>query len=379
MNRRSPMLPLIRPVFDACELENLRQCLLSGHVTQGPFVARFEAAFARQYNIKHALAVTSCTSALHLALLALNIQPGDEVIVPAFTWVATANAVEYVGATPVFVDIDPATYTLDPEKVKNALTVRTKAIIPVHLFGLCAPMDALHALAHQHDVVIIEDAACATGSKIRDTYAGNLGDIACFSFHPRKVITTGEGGMLTTNTDALHQKLLPLRNHGASPVQAPSQAWHFATFEVCGYNFRMSDLQAAVGCAQMEKVDAILHERARIAAYYAELLANQTAFITPYVPQDYTHSWQSYVIRVADNDVQHRNEAMQALSDKGIESRPGTHAVHRLHYYAEKYQLSSQTAPNAALCEDCSIALPMVHGMSAAQQESVITTLLKVC
>lgn len=368
-------IPLIRPVFGAEELHNVQQCLASGHVTQGPFVAAFEDAFTREFATGHALAVSSCTTALHLALLALDIQPGDEVIVPALTWVATANAVEYVGAKPIFVDVQPDTYTLCPHSAAQAITARTKAIIPVHLFGLCAPMPEIRALAIQHSLAIVEDAACAAGSMIDSEAAGSMGDIGCFSFHPRKVITTGEGGMLTTHNTALYQRLVPLRNHGASPATGPSQPWNFAEFAVCGYNYRLSDLQAAVGCAQMTKVRAILAERQRIAHVYTTLLAGQQAIVPPIVPAGYRHSWQSYVVRLASADTAQRNAIMHNLAEHGIESRPGTHALHTLRYYAEKYHLSPDLAPQAALAENCTITLPIVHGMSSSQQEYVVEIL----
>lgn len=364
-------LPIIRPVFDETEMQNLRRCLDSGHVTQGPFTADFERRFAERHDVLHALAVTSCTTALHLALLGLGIGPGDEVIVPAFTWVSSANAVEYVGATPVFADILPNTFTIDPASAARALSPRTRAIMPVHLFGLCADMDAIHQLAASQNLFIVEDAACAAGSRYKGHWAGGLGDIGCFSFHPRKVITTGEGGMLTTNNPALATRLGMLRNHGTTPVPPNSPPWAMPEVDLCGFNFRLSDIQAAVGCAQLDKMDAILAERARIADLYNEALPEH--ILSPFISADYVHSWQSYV--VSFTDISSRNAAAQRLADAGIQSRPGTQAVHRLGYYARKYQIAPTDFPEAARAEDTSLALPVVHGMTQDEVAAVINLL----
>lgn len=282
-------IPIIRPVLGDEELENVGKCLASGYLTQGKFVARFEQSVADYLTCRHAVAVTSGTAALHLALLALSIGPGDEVVVPSLTWVATANAVSYVGATPVFADVRPETFTLDPEDLARALTPRTRAVIAVHLFGLCADMDEIRRMAAERDLFVVEDAACALGSSYQGRPAGTLGHVGCFSFHPRKVITTGEGGMLTTADDGLAAALRELRNHGCSPMPAGSPPWAMPDVPRCGYNYRLTDIQGAVGCAQMEKIDAILAERARLAGVYTELLA-ASPLILPAVPDDRVHS-----------------------------------------------------------------------------------------
>ncbi|MDR1659917.1 MAG: DegT/DnrJ/EryC1/StrS family aminotransferase [Desulfovibrio sp.] len=355
-------LPIIRPVFDETETDNLRRCLESGHVTQGPFVAEFEQRFAERHNAAHAVAVTSCTAALHLALLALGIGRGDEVIVPSLTFVATANAVELTGARPVFADVEARTFTVDVALLESAITSKTRAVIPVHLFGLCADMDPLREIAAKHKLRVIEDAACAAGSAYRGRSAGVLGHAACFSFHPRKAITTGEGGMITTNNAELAAKLRILRNHGAQPMPAGAPPWAMPAYRECGCNFRMSDLQAAVGCAQMRKMDAILKERARIAGMYSERLRDMPDVITPFAPDDCGHSWQSYVVRL-EGGKPRRDEISERLRLAGVETRCGTHAAHRLEYYARKYGLSPDCCPAAALCEDSSLALPVAHGM----------------
>lgn len=365
-------MKLIEPVFGPIEIALLQECLASGWVTQGPFVRRFESAFAQRHEVPHAYACTSCTTALHLAALALGIGPGDEVIVPAFTWITTANTAEYVGARSVFVDVDPATFNMDPDLVARAITPRTKAIIAVHLFGLAAPMFPLESLARQHGLALIGDAACAVGTTYAGQCVARLGDMACFSFHPRKAITTGEGGMITTRSEALAERVAVLRNHGASPpAEDADRPWGMANFDALGYNFRMCDVLAAIGVAQMKKLDALLDERARLAAAYDTLLAPLEDIARPIAPVPSGHSYQSYVIRVLHGGRKRRNALMANLEEEGIQSRPGTHAVHRLGYYRDKYGLRPEDFPQAALCEDTSIALPMFHGMNMAQQKSV--------
>jgi len=255
-----PLVELTRPLFDDREVENLRACLDSGWVTQGPLTARFEARVAALHGVKHALATTSCTAALHLSASALGLGPGDEVIVPAFTWVTSAHAAEYVGAHSVFVDVDPFTYNIDVQALEAAITERIRAIVAVHLFGLAADMEAIQTIAARHDIVVIEDAACAIGTLYRGRPVGGFGRVACFSFHPRKVITTGEGGMVTTNDPGLADRIASLRNHGSTGVKGPEaharRPWTMASFDVLGLNLRLSDIQAAVGLAQLEKLKA---------------------------------------------------------------------------------------------------------------------------
>ncbi len=247
------IIPISRPDTGEEEWQALREPLMTGWLTQGPKVAAFEKAFAERHGVKYAFATSSCTTALHLILAALELGPGDEVIVPAFTWIATANVVLYCGATPVFVDIDQTTYNIDVRQVAQRLNPRTRAIIPVHLFGLCADMDALLEVAR--DVPLIEDAACASGSSYKSRFPGSLGLAAAFSFHPRKSITTGEGGMITTNDNGLAKRIDSLRNHGASLSEEHrhhgSQPYLLPEFNLLGFNYRMTDLQGAVGIVQL--------------------------------------------------------------------------------------------------------------------------------
>ena len=373
-------MQITRPDLDRSELELVQRCFESGWVTQGPRVAEFEALIAKRHSLKHALATTSCTAALHMAALALHLEPGAEVVVPSFTWVTSAHAAEFVGARAVFADIDLATYNLDPAAFEAALTPRTRAVVPVHLFGLAAEMDEILAIARRHRLAVIEDAACAIGTSYRGCPVGALGDVGCFSFHPRKVITTGEGGMLTTNRDDLARKVCSLRNHGASPPvggQAVAGKPHsMASFEVLGFNLRMSDIQAAVGIGQMAKLERLLRERRLRAKTYASLLADIDEFVLPAHPDNAPgHTYQSYVIRLRTGGRERRNTIMEFLAARGIQTRPGTHAVHRLGYYAEKYGLRPEDFPNAASAEDTTITLPLFPNMSEVDQERVAAAL----
>lgn len=370
---------IAEPKFGSEEIELLKKCLDSKWVTQGPYVAEFERLFAARHRCKNALATTSCTAALHLAALALELQPGDEVIVPAFTWVTSAHCAEYVGAKAVFADIDLATFNLDPKAVKAAITPRTRAIVAVHLFGLAAPMSELLAIAKEHSLAIIEDGACAVGSLYKGQPVGAIGDIGCFSFHPRKVITTGEGGMLTTDSTELAEKLKSLRNHGATglpPGIDSTRAYAMSTFRVLGFNLRLSDIQAAVGVAQMARLDGLLADRRRCAWRYDQLLDGVEDLVLPDTPGWAGHSYQSYVVRLASGGKARRNAAMDELTAQGIQTRPGTHAVHRLDYYANKYGIAPSAFPNACAAEDTTITLPIIPEMSEAQQAVVADALL---
>jgi perosamine synthetase len=368
---------LTAPSFDEAEISLLRDCLASGWVTQGPLTNRFEKLIAERHQVRHAIATTSCTAALHLAALALELGPDDEVIVPAFTWVTSAHCVEYVGAKAVFVDIDLSTFNLDHAALAAAITPRTKAIVAVHLFGLAAPMDEILAIASAHGISVIEDAACAIGTTYRGHPVGALGDIGCFSFHPRKIVTTGEGGAVTTNRDDLALLVRSQRNHGSggSPDTSiePHGPWTMAVFDRIGYNLRLSDIQAAVGVAQMGKLDSLLAERRRRAHGYLARLSGSNELALPMA--DPSHTFQSFVVRLREGGRARRNAVMARLAAADIQTRPGTHAVHRLGYYRNKYGLAEDACPNAALAEDTTITLPIFPGMTDADQTRVVEVL----
>lgn len=369
-------MKLAQPDFDETELELVRECLDSRWVGAGPMVERMEAALAARSGAGFAMCCSSGTAALHLATLALGLGPGDEMIVPAFTWVTSAHCAEYVGARPVFVDIDLATFNLDPDAVAAAITPRTRAIMAVHLFGLAAPMDEINAIARRYGIAVIEDAACAIGTTYGGQPVGALGDIACFSFHPRKVVTTGEGGAVTTSNAALAERVRSFRNHGATGLPdaevEPHGPWTMGRFGNLGFNLRLSDLQAAVGVAQMAKLDRMLEERRALGRRYNMLLADIAEIGRPVATNNDGHTYQSYVIRIQEGGRARRNAVMAALSKADIQTRPGTHAVHRLDYYTTKYGYRTQDVPNAAVAEDTSIALPLFPGMTEAEQEHVV-------
>jgi len=375
-------IAIAKPSLGQEEWLAMRESLESGWLTQGPKVKAFETAFAARHGVSHALATTSCTTALHLALVSLGIGPGDEVIVPAFTWVATANVVVYCGATPVFVDVQKNTYNLDPEKVRSTITSRTKAIIPVHLFGLCADMDALKEIVPP-GVAIVEDAACAAGARYHGQSAGSLGDVGCFSFHPRKSITTGEGGMLTCNDASLAERAEVLRNHGASvckEARDKGPAPHvLADFNVLGFNYRMTDLQAAVGLVQLEKLATFVAERSEKAKEYIAKLSRISWLKMPEVPRGYDHAWQSFVTVVdQQTSPMPRNEIMARLQEQGISTRPGTHAVSELGYYRKRYSLATAQFPIASRLQEESMALPLHNQMSDADYQRVVDALLAI-
>jgi dTDP-4-amino-4,6-dideoxygalactose transaminase len=357
------------------EWEALREPLASGWLTQGPVVRRFEEAFALRHDVPHALATTSCTTALHLALAALGIGPGDEVIVPAFTWIATANAAVYCGATPVFVDVDPVTFNLDPALTAAAVTPATRAVVPVHLFGLCADMAAIRA-AVCPSVAVIEDAACAAGASHHGRPAGGFGDAACFSFHPRKSVTTGEGGMLVTTDGALAKRAEQLRNHGASVPEEVRhhgpQPYLLPDFDELGFNYRMTDLQAAIGVVQLAKLDAFIDERARWASWYSEQLRSFEWLRLPAEPEGGRHAWQAYVTVVDDEAPVARNDLMARLHELGVATRPGTHSVPSTGYYRRRRDIETDGFPVASRLQERSMAIPLHNRMTPDDYEHVV-------
>ncbi|SER88094.1 DegT/DnrJ/EryC1/StrS family aminotransferase [Pseudomonas sp. NFPP19] len=358
------------------EWQAAREPLMTGWLTQGPKVAAFEEAFAKRHQVPHALAVTSCTTGLHLALAGLDIGPGDEVIVPTFTWIATANVVLYCGATPVFVDIDPLTYNLDISQVAAKVTDKTRAVIAVHLFGRCLDIDALRA-ALPAQVAIIEDAACAAGADWKGRPAGSLGDAAAFSFHPRKSVTTGEGGMVTTSNPELAERMSQLRSHGASLSEEQRhlgpRPYLLPEFNLLGFNYRMTDLQGAIGLVQLGKLDGFIDEREHWSQYYCEQLADIDWLRLPTTPQGSRHGWQAFVTYIDPQKApMPRNDMMEILQAKGISTRPGTHAVHMLAYYRERFGFKPEDFPGARDCNDHTMAIPLHNRMSEEDYAYVV-------
>jgi perosamine synthetase len=353
--------------------------LMSGWLTQGPAVSQFEKAFAERHQVSHALATTSCTTGLHLILAAMGIGPGDEVLVPAFTWVATANVVVYCGATPVLVDVDPQTYNIDPAAVAAKVTARTRALIAVHLFGLCADMDALRA-ALPASVRIIEDAACAAGASYKGRPAGGLADAAAFSFHPRKSITTGEGGMMTTDDAELADIANMMRNHGAAISEEQRHAgprpYLLPDFNLLGFNYRMTDLQGAVGMVQLGKLDRFIAERQQWAEYYRDGLQRLGWLRMPSFGGEGVHAWQAFVTYVDPQSApMPRNDIMERLQEKGISTRPGTHAVHRLGLYRDRFGYADEDFPGALACDRNTMAIPLHNRMNKDDYDYVIDAL----
>jgi perosamine synthetase len=375
------VIPIAMPMLAEDEADAARAAVLSGWVSQGPQVAAFEHDFAALAEAPYACAVANCTTALHLALTALNIGPGDEVITASHSFIATANCIRYCGATPIFVDIDPDTYNIDPDGVAEGITPRTRAIIAVHQMGMPCDLAALTAVTDRHGIVLIEDAACAAGSQIRvngdwERVGKPRGRIACFSFHPRKVITTGEGGMLTTADAELDRKFRLLRQHGMSVpdmVRHGSPQVIFEDYLVVGFNYRMTDIQAAVGRKQLERLPGLVSHRRALASRYNELLGNFDCLRLPAEPDWARSNWQSYCVRLPDRLDQ--RTVMQNLLDQGIATRRGIMCSHREAPY------SDGKPPNnlrqSELAQDHAILLPMFAQMSEADQVRVVDALIK--
>lgn len=371
-----PLIPITIPYLGEEEAQAAAEVIRSGWVTQGPKVAEFERLVAEYCETEHAVAVSSCTTALHLSLLALGVGPGDEVICPSMSFIATANSIRHAGATPVFAEVDPRTYNLDPDDVERRITPRTKAIMVVHQIGLPADMDRFNALGRKHGVKILEDAACAIGSRYKGRPIGGHSEMACFSFHPRKIITTGDGGMITTNNAEYAERLRLLRQHGMSLSDAERHRAKQVVIEqyLCvGYNYRMTDIQAAVGVEQMKKLDWIIQRRQEFAERYNRALADHPWLCPPHVPEYAVPSYQSYAVQLTDNAPLSRDELMQQLLDAGIATRRGIMLSHLEPAYAGN-SLSNDLSQSKAASEE-SIILPLYPQMTLQEQNRVIATI----
>jgi dTDP-4-amino-4,6-dideoxygalactose transaminase len=367
-------VPFTRPYLRGDEGAAVAATIATGWVSQGPRVREFEAAFAARVGAPDAVATTNCTTALQLALYVSGIGPGDEVIVPSLSFIATANAVWQNGATPVFADVDPRTYNLDPASAERAITPRTKAIMPVHQLGLPADMDPFLALGEAHGLAIVEDAACAIGASYKSRPIGSLGPLACFSLHPRKVITTGEGGMIAVHDPAVAERLRQLRQHA---MDVSDLARHGArdvvieSYPERGWNTRMTDMQATLGLCQLELLDEILAERTRLAARYTEALERVPFLEPPYEPDYAERTWQSYCVRLRPDAPVERTELMRSLLRAGVASRRGVMAIHEEAAYAG----ARVELPHTEAATRDGLMLPLFPGMADEQQDYVIDCL----
>ena len=400
-------IPVTIPYFTDNELKEVDKVLKSGWVAQGPTVAKFEEKIAEHEGVGYGVAVTSCTTALHLVMVAKGLKEGMDAIAPSFTFVATANAIVQTGATPILVDVHQETFNIDVDKLKvkiendyeekdgkmiNKQTGNVLwGIVPVHEFGLCCDILAVNELAKKYNLKIVEDAACALGAKIEDIHEGGFGNPSCISFHPRKSITTGEGGMVLTDDADLAKRMKELRTHGSTvsaDARHKGKGFLLPEFNEAGYNYRMTDIQGAIGLAQAEKFDYIIEEKRKKADRYNALIKDIVPeLITPTVPEGYYHTYQSYVCMlnieklgidsVAEGG-KFRNGLLQKLEDIGIATRQGTHAVHMLGYYKNRFGYKPEDIPNAYACDHLSITLPLYIQMTDEDQEYVVNKIREI-
>ncbi len=374
------MIRLTIPSIEDDDLKAVEGVLASGFLVQGKQVAAFEKMLADYVGVKHAIAVSNCTAALHLSLLALDIRAGDLVLVTAYSYVATANVIELCGATPVFIDIHPNTFNMDEEKLVEKLEVlmntpsvanRVKAIIPVHIFGQMADMSKIMAVADKYRIPVIEDAACALGSKWNNRQAGTWGAMGCFSFHPRKAITTGEGGAVVTNDDQLANKIRALRNHGQDPLSPTPD------FIMPGYNYRLTEFQAAFGITQMNKLERIIDCRRKLANYYDALIENDPV-TTPFVSAQSFHVYQSYVTLIPENKTQERASIISSLREFGVETNIGTWHMPLTSFFRTRYGFKLGDFPVADNIFARSLTLPLYESLEKTDQEFVVSGLQKI-
>jgi dTDP-4-amino-4,6-dideoxygalactose transaminase len=392
------MIPIIKPVLGEAEAEAAKRAILSGWVTQGPEVAAFEQEFAAFVGAEHACAVSNCTTALHLALRAVGVQPGDEVITVSHSFIATANSIRYCGAIPVFVDIEPETFNLDPARIAEVIGPRTRAILCVHQMGMPCDLRAILAVAHRYGLPVVEDAACAVGSEILwegqwEKIGKPHADVACFSFHPRKLLTTGDGGMITTSNHAWDAKFRLWRQHSMGvpdTVRHQANQVIFEEYAELGYNYRMTDIQAAVGREQLKRLPTIVAQRRELAERYQRLLASTPGLVLPCEPEWAHSNWQSFAVRLPDQCNQ--RTVMQTLLDAGIASRRGIMCAHREPVYRNEAWTcgkglgacdctpgSCRRLAASEEAQEKAILLPLFHEMTREEQDQVIAALHEVC
>jgi len=377
-----PFIPVARPWMGEPETEAAGRAIRSGWVTQGPEVEAFEREFAAYVGTRHACAVSSCTAALHLALLAVGVGPGDAVVTASHSFIATANAIRYCGAVPVFVDVEPGGFNMDPAAVEHALERRTRAILCVHQLGMPCDLGAIVGVARRHGLPVVEDAACAVGSEL--LWAGRWerigrphGAVACFSFHPRKLLSTGDGGMVTTHDPATDARVRLLRHHGMS---VPDTARHAArrvvveSYPVLGFNYRLTDIQAAVGRVQLARLPEVLERRRHLAARYAKSLAEVPGLAVPREPAWASSNWQSYCVRLPEGCDQ--RAVMQFMLDRGVATRPGVMCAHREPVYRDA---SRWTLPESERAQDRGLVLPLYHELTEEDQDRVVEVLRAAC
>ncbi len=376
-------IPIAAPWMDEKEVQAASRPILSGWVTQGPEVAAFEKDFAARVGADYACAVSSCTAALHLALLAIGVGAGDEVITVSHSFIASANSIRYCGATPLFADIQPDTFNIDPTLIEGMITERTRAILCVHQMGMPCDLSAILAIARRHSLFVVEDAACAVGSEILwngkwENIGRPRGDIACFSFHPRKLITTGDGGMLTTSNPGWDQKLRLLRHHGMSvldTVRHASKEVVFESYPMVGYNYRMTDIQAAIGREQLKRLPEIVKTRRLLAKRYEELLSDVPGIVAPKEPEWARSNWQSYCVCLPGDCDQ--RWVMQYMLEQNVATRRGIMCIHR----EKPYTAISPVPPldNSEYAQDHCIILPLFPQLTEENQRSVVTVLKEAC
>ena len=399
-------IPVTRPLFSEDEITFISDAVQSNWVAQGPRVAEFEKQVAKHEGIKEGVATTSCTTALHLSMITHGMHAGMDVIAPSFTFVATVNSIVTTGATPILADVRKDTFCIDPDAVSRIIEHEYKnttdglvnkktgnrlwGIVPVHQFGLCCDIYRINQIAKENGLQVIEDSACALGARIGDVHQGAFGNTSCLSFHPRKSITTGEGGMVLTNDEALAKRMRELRAHGSTisaDMRDKTAGFLLPEFNEAGYNYRMTDIQGAMGLAQIKKLDYIIEEKRKGADRYNDLITNTVPeLVTPIEPAGHFHTYQSYVCmldmkKIHSNGIEeagsYRNALLQKLEDAGVATRQGTHAVHMLGYYKNRFGFRHEDYPNAFECDRLSITLPLYADITEAEQVYVIETMRK--